>query len=369
MAKRADNLVQRLRNAFAGSNGIQVFNTMLNLAERSAQRTRLASAPPMVQVEVTNKCNLNCVFCSRHDHDLALGDLPPDLVPDILSFSRKSRELIPFGYGEPLVAKVFNEFMCRGLGATFSFTTNGVLLTQETFGRLVQESGRPIKQITFSIDGANPDTYGAVRERSSFDKVWQNLEDANEYKKRHSLKLPELWINFVAMKRNIEELPEMVRKAADAGVSRIIVFHLVVWDEEREQECLLFHQELASEMFISAAKVADECGVTLDLPIDFRAAAGSAKPDGIPRCYQPWSYTYIRHDGVVQACCFSNDFVMGNLADQSLSEIWNGEKYRRFRSEVNSAPPRACRECELRYRYTQSRDDMRTYIKRAPRAK
>ncbi len=370
MAKRAYRRVQRLKHAFECSTGAQMRNTAVNLVERYMQRTRLISVPTMVQVEVTNRCNLNCVFCSRHDHAMSLGDLDPALVPEIVRFSSRSRDLILFGYGEPLISDTFYSFTRDGRSGRLSFTTNGMLMTQDLLERLLAESNRPIHDITVSIDGIQPDTYASVRERSNFETVWQNLETAASYKTRHNLDLPELWINFVAMKRNIEELPDLVDRAARTGVAQVTVFHLVVWDESRADQSLVYYPDLAFREFKKAETIAERYGIRIDLPVQISENGGpDASNTAMPPCYMPWSYTYVRHDGIVQACCFSDDFVMGNLEEQSFEDIWNGEKYRRFRATVNTHPPLSCRTCEMRYRYTRSPDDRAVYIKRKPREK
>ncbi len=366
-------IIRRIQIALAHSNAVQAWNTVLNSVERRLQKTRLNSKPFMVQVEVTNKCNLNCIFCSRHGHALNLGDLSPDLFPEIVKMSRKSRELLLFGYGEPLIAKAFHELSKQGQSARFSFVTNGVLLDNDMLSTVLNESNRPIQNIAFSIDGAEASTYISVRERSDFDKVWTNLERAAEYKAQHNLEVPELWINFVAMRRNIEELPALITKAGAAGVSQINVFHLVVWDEDQIDESLVHHPELTRRIFSEAEKEAKRLGIRLDMPTlisleDEDSEQGNVNGE-IPKCYQPWSYAYVRHDGFVQACCFSEKFVMGNLNEKTFEEIWNDKPYQEFRALVNKRPPPECQTCELRYRYTKSPNDAETYIKLNPRSK
>jgi MoaA/NifB/PqqE/SkfB family radical SAM enzyme len=373
MRKSAGNILRRFENAFAYSDMMQSWNTAINVFERTLQKTELWSYPFIVQVDVTNRCNLNCTFCSRHKHPLKLGNLSPDLIPKVIKFSRKSRELILFGYGEPLIAESFHSLLKGSRSGTVSFTTNGLLLTQEMTGRIIGESERPIHNITFSIDASRPETYLSIRERSDFHKVWNNLKKLSEYKERHQLSTPEIWINFVAMKRNIEELPGLIKQAADSGVSQVTVFHLIVWEEAHRYESLLHYPDLTRKVFGEARHIADELNVALDLPIEISMPHPNTQSNGqdsfLPRCFQPWSYFYLRYDGSVQACCFSDNLVMGNLMEQSFDEIWNDEPYRRLRATVNKSPIKDCRRCELRFRYTPSPNDLETYIKLNPRKK
>lgn len=373
MRRKAYNPYHRLRNAFLFSNKDQAQNTALNLLERMLQRVKLRSSPFWVQVEVTNRCNLNCVFCSRHNHPLQLGNLSPDLLPEIVRLSRRSRELLLFGYGEPLISEAFYSLLRSAQSGQLSFTTNGLLLTEDLIAQIYEEKNRPIHHITFSIEGIHPQTYLSIRERSNFDRVWNNLQALSEYKVRHKLLWPEIWINFVAMRRNLEELPLFIEKAAPMGISQINIFHLIVWDESYEAESLVYYTEITKRIFSEAKQKARKYGIRLDLPTNISENHGNRRwkieKSMTPKCYQPWSYTYIRHDGIVQACCFSEKLIMGNLREKSFEEIWNDEPYRMIRRTVNRVPPPDCGRCELRFRYAQSPNDLETYVKLQPRMK
>jgi radical SAM protein with 4Fe4S-binding SPASM domain len=75
-------------------------------------------------------------------------------------------------------------------------------------------------------------------------------------------------------------------------------------------------------------------------------------------CRRPWELSYITAEGEVLPCCFVpfvtnahwQDFVLGNVQEQRLDEIWNGERYREFRRRFLSAePPECCRGCGVKW--------------------
>jgi MoaA/NifB/PqqE/SkfB family radical SAM enzyme len=373
MRRKANSLFRRFKNASVFIDRFQAQNTALNLLERALQKTNVKSVPFIVQVEVTNRCNLNCVFCSRHSHPLKLGDLSPNLLPEVIKLSRRSRDLILFGYGEPLLSEAFYKLLGGVESARCSFTTNGLHLTRETIDRIIRDSNRPIHNVTFSIDGANPQTYLSIRERSNFNTVWRNLKKLSEYKARFKLRWPEISINFVAMRRNLEELTQIIEKAASMKVSQINIFHLNVWDESYTDESLIHYPELTKKIFSDAQSEAKKLGLRLDIPVEISVNHSTSQQEfhnsRIPRCYQPWSYSYIRNDGFVQACCFSENFVMGNLNEKSFEEIWNDKPYQTFRATVNRNLLPDCRRCEFRFRYVPSPNDSETYLKLKPRKK
>jgi len=363
--------IHRIRDGFQHSSPSYALNTLLNLPERALQRQRIRSYPRILQIDVTNRCNLNCIFCSRHSHSLKLGDMPEDLFQELERISERALETNLTGYGEPLVSQAFFALLPRIRSARISFITNGLALTGEVLKRVLSLADRPLYSIAFSIDGSRPETYDRIRKGSDFETVWQNLENTSRTGRRSSPAF-ETWINFVAMRNNVRELPSLIERAAAAGVSRIIVFHLVVWAERYRDESLLRERELCRDVFQEAREAAIRHNVLVDLPAAFpvagekrRSARVSGKDE--PRCSMPWSYAYIRHDGSVHACCFSESFSMGNLYRNSFEEIWNSRSYRNLRKIVNDRLPRDCRRCELRYRYQPSPNDEKTYIKLKPR--
>ncbi|MHC4439566.1 MAG: SPASM domain-containing protein [Planctomycetota bacterium] len=65
-------------------------------------------------------------------------------------------------------------------------------------------------------------------------------------------------------------------------------------------------------------------------------------------CYEPWQTFMTSLDGSVYTCCRGGE-VMGNLLEQDFQEIWNGEKYRAYRRNINSfRPPQACMDCPVK---------------------
>src|SRR5213078_5140650 len=76
--------------------------------------------------------------------------------------------------------------------------------------------------------------------------------------------------------------------------------------------------------------------------------ADAAQPWSL--CRRPWSLMYITAHGRALPCCIApfsmrgyDGFTLGDATQQSLREIWNGERYRHFRTALLSdQPPPAC---------------------------
>ena len=93
-------------------------------------------------------------------------------------------------------------------------------------------------------------------------------------------------------------------------------------------------------------------GLTTPLA-SLRSEAPGARPWA--GCQRPWTLSYVTANGNVLPCCISpwvardyEGLVLGNAFTAPFDEIWNGERYQRFRREFESeTPPDPCRGCGL----------------------
>ena len=54
-------------------------------------------------------------------------------------------------------------------------------------------------------------------------------------------------------------------------------------------------------------------------------------------CIVPWCQTNINYNGDVHFCADYPDYVLGNIKEQSFSEIYNGERANKFRKEIHNS--------------------------------
>lgn len=338
----------------------------------SARQGLTTNCPPpwWLQVEVTNRCNINCVFCSRAVSEMDLGDLSPTLADQVVALSAGAQETALFGYGEPLISKAFYQLLPRLRSAVISFFTNGLVLDGDLYRKICDQAARPLGFIVFSIDAAEPALYETIRVGSNFKRVWRNLETTARLSREPGRNGPEINIEFVAMASNVGQLPQLVRMADQAGVNAVKVSHLVVWDEKLRDQSLVYHPELLRSAFEAASEAAEGLSVKLDLPKVFDLKADSGEDRPAPPCRYPWYYAMISFEGIVRACCFAPEFAFGDLRNEPFDKIWTNDRYRALRRRVNSEQcPTACLRCEERFRYDPSPDEERTYIKLQPRLK
>lgn len=62
-------------------------------------------------------------------------------------------------------------------------------------------------------------------------------------------------------------------------------------------------------------------------------------------CILPWIHLHVSQNGRVSPCCNNNRY-LGNVREQSLSTIWNGEKFGKVRAQFkNNIPDKKCNHC------------------------
>ena len=67
---------------------------------------------------------------------------------------------------------------------------------------------------------------------------------------------------------------------------------------------------------------------------------------GYEQCVSIFMTVEVNSNGDVSLCRDYNDYVIGNIAEQSIKQIWNGEKARKFRGSLNKEGLMpVCRRC------------------------
>lgn len=337
----------------------------LNARETRAQAEIVRSTPRTMFLEITGRCPIECLMCARRFRNWEYGELEERIFEKLARVFPRVGIVVLGGFGEPLAGANFDRYFGRlsQVGARVALQTSGYRLTEERAGRLVTGG---LRHLHISMDSPEEETYRSIRPRINFREVTDRIRQIAALKRETGSPFPAIHVVFVAMKRNIEQLPAMVDLAAELGADNLTVQYMVVHGEEVRAESLFYHQELANRMLDAAEARAREVGLNVTFPARFRAARGrdiavptpdagrgkNAAPTGrspLQVCTDPWQTAFIRWNGEVHPCCYApSSVVMGSLAERSFWEIWNGPAYRELRRRVNSAnPPEYCHNCTI----------------------
>jgi|LGOV01.1.fsa_nt_gb MoaA/NifB/PqqE/SkfB family radical SAM enzyme len=354
---------------------LRKLNEDLNSLERFFKKEILESFPIDVGIPTGDRCNLQCIFCTQREGELAKQYKN-------ISFAQflKFTEPLSFanyiqiqGWGEPLFnpdyEKIFDYVAKHCKGAQISFNTNGVLLNEKWINKLTSNDN---VLVNVSLNASSKETYKYLSKKDCFDKVIKNIKLLIKTRTEKQLTSPRVYVSIVGMEQNIHELPELVNLAADLGVDYVVLRDLMILRKEREKDSLHYHRDKTIPALQQAFKNAKKRGIILDtssFPVNcflhnnFESVEESKSaerlyyyqeyyPERIPSgtcsfrdCYDPWTSFVIDTFGNVRICCYS-DVIMGNLFEQSFSEIWNGDMYRYYRRYINTRnPPNECRVC------------------------
>jgi MoaA/NifB/PqqE/SkfB family radical SAM enzyme len=310
----------------AGGDEQRAHNRSLNRLEMLAKRPELHSYPLRCYFETTNRCNLRCRMCGQSFFRGERVDMPREAIAQIAPLFNFMDDVSIFGYGEALLVDYIPDLLDAIPPHVNSWlVTNGILLTPDR-NRMLIEHG--LKTLFVSIDAASSETYRFVRGADAYERVVAQVSDLQERKRALGSATPRLTLTFVAMRRNIDELPAFVRLARRLGIDRVIADYLVVYSEDMREQSLFYDQEHADRVVEEATRVARDEGVDLTAPIRFSAPVERAVRK--PRCAEPWEFIYFRADGLIQPCCTNSD-AMSRWVGGQFFDYWNSPAYQELR--------------------------------------
>ena len=186
--------------------------------------------PSRLYVECTAACNISC-FQACCAPETGITRTREAGMLDVGLFTRVIDEVGPslvrldfFNYGEAFLHKRAVE-MCEYVKARFPHvylytSTNGLAFTDDSVRRLIRSG---IDEVTFSVDGATPDSYARYRQRGSFDRAVSAMRAAVDEKRRLGLDVPFLNWRYILFTWNDSdrEMQRARRMAAEIGVDRL----------------------------------------------------------------------------------------------------------------------------------------------------
>lgn len=286
--------------------------------------------PEEVSIEATNVCNFKCSFCPQSDpkhHDfiprtyLDLG-AAKTILANLRNSGIKTKTLHWTLDGEPFMNKRFAELCETALQYGFSnmyFATNGMLLTEDVIQQLPSHSGA---KYTFTIDFAGDQTYfEEVRgTNNSWQRICANIDGIlSDQRWQHiRIEIEDISTYKFADPADLQKRFESLQHLFKDPYRRLKIFH---------------------KTFHNATGLVD------------KPAAG--KSNGrYHLCPYPWTSLFVASNGDVVACCrdLRRQTVLGNLLQQSLTEVWNGEAFITLRKNlVEGHPERSavCDGCDL----------------------
>jgi MoaA/NifB/PqqE/SkfB family radical SAM enzyme len=285
--------------------------------------------------------------------------------------------------GEPLAHPAILDMViqAKAIGSSVELITNGTLLTKDLSKKLF-DAGLDV--LWTSLDGVTPESYGDIRLGALLPEVLANLEhfrragwrNPNSYQAEGYQIKPEIGIVFVAMKRNIHELPALLNLATELGATRVLVSNVLPYSEEMGKE-ILYSRSLTNTAYQSSAfrldlpkmDIDDRTKRALFLSLQTRHSVSFVRShfsEGNDYCpFIEQGTTAINWEGNLSPCLpllhshksyfegierISRCYTIGNINEQSVQDLWNNPDYMNFRERVqifDFAPCTYCGGCAL----------------------
>lgn len=274
-------------------------------------------------LHITHRCNLRCRMCwywgeqGRQPND---KELSTEQIKNLLSAVKV--KFISIGGGEPLMRDDLLDILeyAHNEGIKCEVLTNGTLITPELAEGLIKWAS----SVVISLEGPR-EINDAIRGEGSFDKAIEGLKLLN---------MPTR-INTTISCLNYEYLDRMPEIASELHCY-LSLQHLVFGEGDSFHK--LDTNKLIRKLNATWGR-AFELGVPYHLTPPLRGDReielwySGLSP--IPKMYCPflWTWLFIEPDGRVTSCEFISE-VFGDVINDSIEELWNGDKAREFRKSL-----------------------------------
>ena len=352
----------------------------VNIGINEVQLLRSSDHLARVYIEPTNRCNLECLTCISNVWDEPMGMMQWETFELILD---GIQAFIPIptiflgGFGEPFLHPNIIAMIQRAkdIGGSVELITNGILLTEEISEQLIEAQ---LDVIWVSIDGVTPESYADVRLGATLPNVLDNMDALLRMRNLACKTKPQVGIAFVAMKRNIHELPDLITMGTKKGIEFFSISNVLAYTSELKEE-VMYQRTLiegacpsTSNGYVISFPRMDVSNQSLDT---YRKAlqnndnlrlSGNEVDRAMNQCpFLLKRSTSIRWDGEISPCLpllHTHDsylgkrirrslaFSFGNLLESSLLELWNNSEYVALRERLQAfdfSPCTYCNSCEM----------------------
>lgn len=308
--------------------------------------------PEVINVFVTDRCNLSCRECHYAYTDTPgfrlnqVGDMHPDIFYK-LADEIPGRPLFSFSGGEPLLHPQVGEFIsyAKSKGFICSLVSNGWQLAN----RADELCDTGLDVLTISVDGPQS-THNSVRGKDSFERLKKGLETILRNPNR-----PVVFISMAISDLNYDKLIPTYNLAKQWGVDGMNFNHLWMQTDEMvqkldEQSIFFTGDHVGWKVNTDAIDVdllADDLEkiralswggefLVIESPSFnrqemftwYREPTKIVKHKNV-RC--GWIRMKVWSDGNVKPC---RDWEIANILDEHVRDIWNGQELRDFRKTL-----------------------------------
>lgn len=275
--------------------------------------------PFNISIEPTTSCNLGCPECPSGLKSFTrnTGTLSVDFYNKFLHEVQKDLIYLYFYFqGEPYLHPNFLSLV-KAASEKNIYTvtsTNAHFLSPRKATETVQSG---LDRILISIDGASQESYESYRKGGKLAKVIEGTKNLVKAKSQLNSSTPHIIIQFLVVKPNEHEIPEILQLGKDLGVDEVKLKTAQVYDFKNGNELIP-----SIEQYSRYRKNED--------------GSYRIKNKLENKCWKLWHSCVVTWDGNIVPCCFDKDakYEMGSLQTHSFQSIWENKNYKAFRGQL-----------------------------------
>jgi SynChlorMet cassette radical SAM/SPASM protein ScmE len=321
---------------------------------------KLMKTPKSVDLEITNRCNLRCRYCS---HFSSAGDVSQDLsTEEWLQFFEELNRCAVMDVclqgGEPFIREDFKELVDAIVRnrMRFSILSNGTLITDE-ISAFLASTGR-CNSVQVSIDGSVETAHDAFRGKGNFHRALSGLKSLMKQNLPATVRVTIHRKNvrdLEAVSRLLLEeigLPEFSTNSASyLGLCRKNAEQVQLTAEERAlamETLLRLNDKYNGRISAQAGPLAEARG-WLKMTEAQKEGLESLPGRGfLTGCGGFMSKMAVRADGVIVPCNLIPGMELGRINQDDFGDVWrNHPELNRFRNRRNIplSDFETCRDC------------------------
>lgn len=275
--------------------------------------------PFTVSIEPTTACNLRCPECPSglRAFSRPTGNLKADFFRSTIDELYKDLLYLIFYFqGEPYINPSFLDMVkyASDKGIYTITSTNGHFLSEENAKKTI-ESG--LDRMIISVDGTTQEVYENYRKAGNLEMVLQGARNVVKWKRKLNSKTPHLIFQFLVVKPNEHQIPEVFRLAEEIGIDEVKLKTAQVYDYKNGNELIPTIKKYARYY-------------------EKEDGTWAVKNKLLNHCWKLWHSCVITWDGMVVPCCFDKDAEhrLGDLRQSSFRELWHSPAYNNFRKQL-----------------------------------
>lgn len=275
--------------------------------------------PFTISMEPTTACNLRCPECPSglRSFSRPTGNLKEDFFRKTIDeLHRELIYLIFYFQGEPYINPKFLDMVkyASDRGIYTITSTNGHFLNDANAKKTI-ESG--LDRMIISVDGTTQEVYESYRKSGKLKNVLEGARNIVRWKKKMKSKTPHIIFQFLVVKPNEHQIPDIYQLAEEIGVDEVKLKTAQVYDYENGNPLIPTIEKYARY------KKQDDGKYII-------------KNELLNHCWKLWHSCVITWDGLVVPCCFDKDAIhrLGDLKNATFQEIWKSDEYYNFRKTL-----------------------------------